>query len=71
MSRPFTGAEVNAFLAYVKVQKSSRFNMLDPGAAIAAGLSREQMVFVMDNYEALETFNREYNETYPDSARKS
>jgi hypothetical protein len=70
MALPFTAADLNAFRAYVKVQKSGRFNMLDPRAASAAGLSRDQMVFVMSNYNELQTAHREYTETFPDSMEK-
>jgi hypothetical protein len=68
MSRTFfSPQEVNWFLAYVKVQMSNRFNMLDPRAASAAGLMREQMVFVMENYTALAAFNKQYDAAFPDS----
>lgn len=49
----FTPKQLADFEAYVRVQKSNRFNMLDPRAAVQAGLSRDQMVFVMENYKAL------------------
>lgn len=50
----FTAQELKNFRAYVKVQRSQRFNMLDPRAAQAAGLTREEVVFIIDNYAALE-----------------
>lgn len=50
----FTAQELKNFRAYVKVQRSQRFNMLDPRAAQAAGLTREEVVFIIANYAALE-----------------
>jgi len=50
----FTAQQIKNFRAFVKVQKSNRYNMLDPRAAQAAGLTADEMVFVMDNYDALE-----------------
>lgn len=49
----FTPEQLADFKAYVEVQKSSRFNMFDPRARQAAGISRESLVFCMENYEAL------------------
>lgn len=54
---PFTVDQLAKFQRYVKVQRSNRFNMLDPRAAQAAQLTRDEMVFIMDNYEALERAN--------------
>ena len=53
MSNNFTPQQLKDYEAYVKVQKSLRFNMLDPRAAAATGLSRDRFLFVLDNYEAL------------------
>ena len=49
-----TDARLLAFARYVKVQRSGRFNMLDPRARQAASLTEEEHVFILDNYEALE-----------------
>jgi hypothetical protein len=59
--KTFTPAQLNDFLAYVKVQESGRHNMLDPRAARAAGLSRDQMVFVIEHYAALKAQHKAYN----------
>lgn len=56
--KTFSAQELKNFRAYVKVQKSNRYNMLDARAAQAAGLTRGEMVFVMDNYDALEAAAR-------------
>jgi len=52
--RKFTKQQLADFKAYVRVQRGGRYNMLDPRARQAAGLSQEAYVFVIDNYEALE-----------------
>lgn len=50
----FTEVQLRQFRRYVKVQRSNRYNMLTPQAAQAAGLTREEMFFIMDNYDELE-----------------
>ena len=59
MALPFSPADLKAFRAYVKVQESGHYNMLDPRAAHAAGLNTDQMVFIMSNYNELKSANRE------------
>lgn len=54
MKAKFTKQQIAAFRSYVRVQKSCRWNMSDPAARIATGLSGERYGFVMDNYEQLE-----------------
>lgn len=49
----FSKSQLLDFAAFVRVQKSGRFNMYDPRAAKAAGLVRAQMVFCMEHYEEL------------------
>ena len=56
--KTFTDKQLADFAAYVRVQESNRYNMFDPRAAQAAGLTRDEMVFVMDNYEALEAASK-------------
>jgi hypothetical protein len=54
MATKFTPEQIKWFRSYYKVQKSSRFNMFDPRARIATGLDRDEFLFVLNNYEALE-----------------
>ena len=57
----FTEEQLRAFHRYVKVQKTNRFNMLDPRAASAASLSRDEMVFCMEHYKALAAASQTIN----------
>jgi hypothetical protein len=40
--------------AYLEVQESGDFNMLDPNARLTAGLERDVWLAIMSNYEELE-----------------
>ena len=54
MSTSFTPQQLKDFAKYVRVQKSGQYNMFDPRARTATGLSRKQFLFVMDNYMGLQ-----------------
>lgn len=56
MTPTFTPKQARDFRAYVRVQKSGRYNMLDPQARKATGLSQEEFVFVLNNYGELSNF---------------
>ena len=49
----FTEKDIKNLKAYEKVRQSGRFNMVDPRAAQASGLSSEDYSFVMKNFKAL------------------
>jgi hypothetical protein len=49
----FTAKQLKDFKAYVKVQRSGKWNMLDPRAASATKLTQDEYVFVMKNYSEL------------------
>ena len=49
----FTSQDLKNFKKYVKVQESGKYNMFDPRARAAAGLDRDEFLFVMENYSAL------------------
>ena len=53
IEKPFTEAHIAAYRAYEKVRSSGKYNMLDPKALLATGLSRPSYEFVMDNYSEL------------------
>lgn len=54
MEKPdFTWIQILNYIAYENVRSSGICNMFDPNAQIAAGLSNEDYVFVMKNYDAL------------------
>ena len=42
------------FKNYVDVQMGGQYNMFDPNARIAAGLTKKQFMVIMKNYEELE-----------------
>lgn len=52
----FTPQQITDFHAYVRVQKSNRFNMMTHArqAMSAAGLDKAEYFFVLENYEALQ-----------------
>lgn len=43
------------WMKYEKVRASGRFNMFDPGARQATGLSRERYLYVLYHYSTLKT----------------
>lgn len=49
----FTAKQLKDFASYVRVQRSGAYNMLDPRARMAAGLSTTEYAFILDNYDAL------------------
>ena len=49
----FTAKQLQDFKAYRKVQMGGKFNMFDPRATRATGLSESEYIFVMDNYVKL------------------
>ena len=49
----FTTEQLLHFEAYEQVRESGKYNMFDPRAKQAAGLTRDQHIFVMENYNAL------------------
>lgn len=49
----FTNQQMADWRAYERVRKSGAFNMYDPRARRATGLSGERYSFVMNNYSEL------------------
>ena len=49
----FTNQQLKNFARYVRVQMGGRYNMFDPRARAAAGMSEDEYIFVMENYDAL------------------
>jgi hypothetical protein len=49
----FTNQQLQNFKKYVRVQLSGRYNMFDPRARAATGMSEDEYTFVMINYSAL------------------
>jgi len=49
----YTKNQINDYRAYEKVRKSGRYNMFSPQARMAAMLTKEEHLFVMENYSAL------------------
>ena len=46
----FTDQQLHDFKAYVRVQNSNCYNMLDPAALRATGLDKESYFFILKNY---------------------
>jgi len=51
----FTAEQLADFKAFRFVQGSGKYNMLDPKARQATGMTPEQYEFTMANYKALQT----------------
>jgi len=49
----YTKNQINDYRAYEKVRKSGRYNMFSSQARTAAMLTKEEHLFVMENYSAL------------------
>ena len=52
--KKFTKAQMAQFDRFVQVQKSGRHNMLSPLAGAAAGISKEEHAFILENYSSME-----------------
>lgn len=53
MTKTFTTQQLHDFNAYVRVQESGRYNMLEPAALRATGLDKASYMFVLNNYSDL------------------
>lgn len=53
MTKTFTTQQLYDFNAYVRVQESGRYNMLEPAALRATGLDKASYMFVLKNYSDL------------------
>lgn len=49
----FTAKQISDWRAYERVRKDGRWNMYDPNARNATGLSAERYRFVMQNFAGL------------------
>lgn len=49
----FTPEQIEDWESFEEIRATNRFNMLDPAARIATGLTREQFLFCMKHYDAL------------------
>jgi hypothetical protein len=49
----FTKKQISLFISYEMVRSSGIYNMFDPRAREATALTKEEYVFVMDNYSEL------------------
>lgn len=50
----FTEKQIKNWKAYERVRKGGRWNMFSPQAQAATGLSKDEYLFVMKNFGALE-----------------
>ena len=51
----FTNEQIRDWRRYEKVRSSGRWNMFDPAARAATGLSQERYLFALKNYSELKT----------------
>ena len=49
----FTKKEINNYKSYEQVRKSGAYNMFDSRARLSSGLTKDEYLFVMENYSAL------------------
>lgn len=49
----FTPSQIVDYHCYEKVRAKGKYNMFDPRARAASGLSREEYTFVMQHYSEL------------------
>lgn len=49
----FTAMQLQHFAASERVRSTGRYNTMDPCAAQAASLSRDELLFVIEHYAAL------------------
>ena len=54
MSKQFTPDQIQDYIDFGDVRSRGAYNMFDPRARQITGLSREDYIFVMKNYLALE-----------------
>jgi len=49
----FTKKEINNYKSYESVRRSGAYNMFDSRARLSSGLTKEEYLFVMENYSSL------------------
>jgi hypothetical protein len=49
----YTDKEIKAFRAYESIRRAGLYNMFDARARLATGLTKEEYLFVMENYSEL------------------
>lgn len=49
----FTVKQINNFKSYEIVRKSGAYNMFSPQARLSTGLTKDEYLFVMENYSDL------------------
>lgn len=54
MSDTFTDEQLDHWHEYELIRKTGRWNMFDPNAIAASGLTREEYRFVMKHYSELQ-----------------
>lgn len=59
----FSEEQLENWRDYERVRQGGRFNMLDPRARYAAGLSEEEYEFVLSNYSELRAANNSKEKT--------
>ena len=49
----YTKRQINQFKSYEIIRKSGTYNMFDSRARLASGLTKDEYLFVMENYSEL------------------
>ena len=59
MTTTFTPKQLANFKHYVRIQQSGMFNMFDPRARLMTTMDRDEFIFCMEHYNALEAATKE------------
>jgi hypothetical protein len=57
----FSKKQINNFKSYEIIRKSGTFNMLDNQARLASGLTKEEYLFVMENFNDLREASQSFD----------
>jgi hypothetical protein len=59
MKNKITDQDIRNYQAYERVRSRGTYNMFDSRARIATGLTKEDYLFVMENYDTLHAMTEE------------
>jgi hypothetical protein len=52
-NKTFNKSEINNYKAYEIIRKTGAYNMFSPQARLSTGLTKDEYLFVMENYSEL------------------
>ena len=57
----FTKKQINNYKSYEIIRKSGAYNMFSPQARLSTGLTKDEYLFVMENYSELKNAAEEFD----------